>query len=392
MPTIADAPGPNFAPDALREAAERKSGRSDYGSDSYTAALAPLLYSIEHEAALTDAGRREVWGRIVDALANRLTLVAWEKANPGPASAPVDAPLVVLGLGRTGSSILHETLSAAPGRRAPRTWEVRDFSLVHAVTDAASDERIRRLDADIARANDRVPGYAAIHHSDAHVPMECVALTALDLVSIQFATIAWAPTYREFLVSVDPRSAYQWHQRALRFLQAGKPRARWVLKAPMHSLYIDTLAQTYPDAMIVQTHRDPTTVLASMCSLYATLRQARSDRTDTQGQAAADVAYTVEGIQRAVDYRNDHPDFDVRCRDVSFKEFMADPAATLAGIHEHFGVELTGQARSAMLGYLRNRPRDKYGRHHYSLEQFGLTHEKLVPLVADYTHRFARFL
>jgi hypothetical protein len=381
-----------FTPESVRREAEAKAGCDDYGSDSYVAAMEPLLWSLEHEAGLNALGRREFHGRITAALANRLTVVAWEKANPELTAAPVAAPIVILGLGRTGSSILHETLAAAPGMRTPLIWQVREFSLVQQVTDAHDDPRIREIDAAIARKNEITPGYAAIHYEDAHIPMECVALSILDMVSSQFSTVAWTPTYRRFLTETDARSVYRWHRRALRYLQANTPGGRWVLKAPMHSLYIDAMIEAYPDALLVQTHRDPAEVIGSMCSLCETLRRPWSDRSDLSGDAAADTAFTAEGVRRAVRYRRDHPEVDARICDVAFRDLMADPAGMLGRIYATLGLDFTDAAREAMTGYLNGRPREKYGRHSYSLEQFGLTARDIAPPFAEYIDRYRDYL
>ena len=382
--TVGTADTADFSPSALREAAARKAGSDDFGSDSYTTALAPLLHSIEHEMQLNARGRAEVWQRIVDALANRLVVVAWEKANRGLAEAPIQAPIFILGLPRTGSSILHETLAAAPGMRTPLIWEVRDYSLVHEVEDAHADARIQEIEAAIARKNAAVPGYAAIHYETPHIPMECVALTVLDLVTPQFSTLAWAPTYRRFMLSHDARETYRWHRRALRFLQARTPGMRWVLKAPMHSLYTAALIATYPDAILLQTHREPVNVVGSFASLCATLRKGWSDDVRPAGQAPDDAAYAAELVMRAVRFRAANPAENGRFHDVAFKSFMTDPEATLTGIYAHCGLPFSEAARGAMLGYLDGRPQTKYGTHSYSLEQFGLTREGLDDLFVDY--------
>ena len=356
------------------------------------AALEPLLDSISHEAKLNETGLREVQDRIVNALANRLTLVAWEKDNPEAAAAPIRSPIVILGLPRTGSSILHETLAAAPGMRTPLIWEVRDFSLAHQVSDASSDERIKEIEAAIERKKQLAPGYASIHYENPLIPMECVALTILDLVTVQFPTIAHAPAYRQFLLGHDARITYDWHRRALRYLQFGNPQVQWVLKAPMHSLYLDALLQTYPDARLIQTHRDPVRSLGSLCSLYETLRLPFADHVPIREQAPGDVAYTAEVIQRAVEYRGSHPEEEGRFRDVAFKDFISDPESTLAGIYEHCGLQFTEAVRDATLGYIEQRPREKYGKHTYTLEQFGLDPDRIRPLFADYSQRFAQYL
>lgn len=377
--------GTDFSPERLCDAAARKAGHDDFGSESYMAALGPLLHSIEHEMALNERGRAELHKRIVNALANRLILVAWEKAHPALAAAPIEAPVVILGLPRTGSSILHETLAAAPDLRTPLIWQVQDFALVHSVGDAASDARIAAVEDEIARKNAAIPDYAAMHFENPFIPMECVALTLVDLVSTQFSTIAWAPTYRAFLLESDMAETYRWHRRALRFLQARKePGARWVLKAPMHSLYLAALLDCYPDAVLLQTHRDPQKVVGSFCNLCATLRRAWSEGQDEASHAQADLSYAATLVSRAVDFRHAHPELGHRFHDVAFKRFMAEPDATLGAIFAHCGMDDTPEARAAMLGYLEARPRDKHGTHSYDPAQYGLTPDMIDTRFAGY--------
>jgi hypothetical protein len=375
----------DFSPNALCRDAAQKAGHDDFGSDSYRAALGPLLHSIEHEMQLNERGRAELRKRIVNALANRLILVAWEKANAALAQAPIEAPIVILGLPRTGSSILHETLAAAPQMRTPLIWQVQDFALVHSVGEPASDDRIMAVEQEIARKNAAIPDYAAMHFENPFIPMECVALTIVDLVSTQFSTIAWAPTYRRFLLESDMCETYRWHRRALRFLLARKePGTRWVLKAPMHSLYLDALLETYPDAVLLQTHRDPQKVVGSFCNLCATLRRAWSAQGDEARHAQADLAYAAQLVSRAVDFRHAHPELEQRFHDVAFKRFMAEPDATLAAIFAHCGMDYTPEARAAVLGYLDARPRDKHGTHTYDPGQYGLTPEAIAAQFAGY--------
>ncbi len=374
-----------FSPESLCQSAARKAGNDDFGSDSYLAALGPLLHSIEHEMQLNEPGRAELRKRIVNALTNRLTLVAWEKANPGLAQASIEAPVVILGLPRTGSSILHETLAAAPGMRTPLIWQVQDFVLVHAVDDAASDVRIGAVEDEIARKNAAIPGYAAMHFENPFIPMECVALTIVDLVSTQFSTIAWAPTYRAFLLESDMRETYRWHRRALRFLQARRePGSRWVLKAPMHSLYLDALLNCYPDAVLLQTHRNPQKVVGSFCNLCATLRRAWSEGGDEAAHAQADLAYAAQLVSRAVEFRNANPGLEPRFHDVAFKHFMAEPDETLEAIFSHCDMDISPEARAATLGYLEVRPRGKHGTHSYDPAHFGLTPEAISAKFSGY--------
>jgi hypothetical protein len=382
---------PTFTVDAIRQAAEKESGHRDFGSDSYLPGLEALLYSIEHESQLHFLGRMAIFRQIVAALANRLTVVAWEKANPDLAAAEIRAPLIVLGLGRTGTTILQETLASAPGMRTPLQWEITNYSLVGTVVDPKTDKRIERIQTDIDRTDKIVPGFSAIHYYDAFTPSECIGLTALDMCSEQFSAMAWAPTYRDFLLSHDHRSVYHWHRRALCYLQASTPTVQWVIKAPTHSAYLDAILSMYPDAMIINTHRDPTEVVGSMCSLFATLRRGFSDHVDAVHQGRRDAAYAAQIIQRAVDFRRGHAEVELQFCDIAFKKFVTDGEGTLATIYAHFGLDFTAEARAAMLDYLAGRPREKYGTHRYDLAQSGLSIEALAPLFAEYTHRFGAY-
>ena len=382
----------DFDVDLICEDAAREVGHDDFGSDSFRRSFDPLVYSAEHEADLNERGRAEMRSRIVAALANRLTVVAWEKAHPGLVGQPIVAPIVILGMPRTGSTILHETLSTAPGMRSPMTWEVTDFALAHDVDDPRSDPRVIDIDAAIALENERVPDYAAIHYSDAFVPMECVALTIIDLVSVQFPSMAHLPTYREYLVSMDARETYQWHRRALVYFQSARKTSRWVLKAPAHSLYLRALEATYPDARLVYTHRDPRKVIGSVCSLYETLRAPWSDTSDLAVRARSDLDYTATACVRATEYRAERPDLDQRIHDVSFTEFMRDQRGTLGQIDKALDLGLRPEAHTAMADYLENRPREKYGKHRYSLDHFGIDDADVRDHFARYLGRYSDFL
>lgn len=384
---------PAFQPDAIRAAAEKISGYADYGSDSYAAGLATLCHSMENEAALNQMGRFVLFRQVVAALAGRLTIVAWEKANPEAAKAPIEAPLIVLGLPRTGTTILYETLAAAPNSRAPLTWECRDYALAHDIADTTEeDPRLAKLGKQMQQVDRLMPGFSAIHKFGPYVPTECIGLTLLDMASEQFCAMAWLPTYREFLLHSDFRSPYSWHKRGLRYLQSTQPDKSWVLKTPMHTGYLDELLRAYPDADLIQTHRDPMRVIASVANLYRVSRGGWSDIPNSPERAADDAAYYAEFVQRGVAFRKDNPDQAARFIDIPFKAFVEDPMAQIQKIYEYFGREFSAEASGAMQNYLTNRPREKYGKHVYSAEQFGFTKSKYDPVFAEYVEQYGEYL
>lgn len=385
--------GPRFTVVGIRKAAERIAGASDYGSDSYLPGLEKLCWSLEHEAELNQMGRMVLHRQIANALAGRLTIVAWEKANPQAARAPVDQPLFIIGLPRTGTTILFETLAADPGRRAPLTWECRDYALAHSVCEPAEqDPRVAKITKQMAQVDRLMPGFTAIHHFGPFVPTECIGLTLLDLASEQFGALAWVPSYREFLLNNDFATAYEWHKRGLRYLQATQPGKSWILKTPMHTGYLDQLIKTYPDARFIHNHRDPMRVIASVANLYRVSRSGWSDTPNSAERARSDAHYYLEFIRRALAFRAAAPDEASRFFDVAFKDFVADPMPVIENLHTHFERPLTEEGFAAMSDYIANRKRDKYGTHVYSAEQFGFTEAEYGPHFADYVSRFGDYL
>lgn len=385
--------GPSFNPDAIRKAAEKISGHSDYGDDSYSPGLEKLCWSLENESGLNQMGRMILHRQVANALAGRLTVVAWEKANPKAAEAPIIEPLFVIGLPRTGTTIMFETLAANPDMRAPLTWECRDYELAHSVTQPPEkDPRVIKLGKQMMQVDRLMPGFTAIHHFGPFIPTECIGLTLLDMASEQFAALAWMPTYRKFLLENDFASAYEWHRRGLRYFQATQPDKAWILKTPMHTGYLDTLIATYPDAKFIHNHRDPMRVISSVANLYRVSRSGWSDDPNTFERAKSDAHYYLEFIRRALAFRANDPDEKTRFFDVAFKEFVSDPMPLIERMHTHFERPLPEASFQAMASYLENRPREKFGKHHYTPEQFGFTEEEYNPLFKDYVERFGDYI
>ncbi len=384
---------PRFTPESLCASAEKIAGANDYGSASYKPGLEALCWALENEAELNQMGRIVLHRQIANALAGRLTLVKWEKAHAEAAKAPIRTPLFVIGLPRTGTTILFETLAADPHLRAPLTWECRDYALAHTANDPPEeDPRLIKLSRQMAQVNKLMPGFTAIHHFGPFIPTECIGLTLLDMASEQFAALAWMPSYRAFLLENDFKSAYHWHKRGLRYLQFTQPSKSWVLKTPMHTGYLPSLIEAYPDAQFIHNHRDPMQVIASVANLYRVSRSGWSDAENTPERARSDAHYYLEFIRRAVAFRAQDGQEATRFFDVAFKDFVQDPLPLIEKLYEHFERPLSEEALDAMSHYLANRPREKYGKHLYSAAQFGFSEEEYGPLFADYIARFRTYL
>jgi hypothetical protein len=288
---------------------------------------------------------------------------------------------------RTGTTLLHGLLAQDPAARAPLTWEVADPCPAPQSATFESDPRIaaaRATERDIEKI---APGFLAIHPSGAQLPQECVSLTAPEFVSMQWEATFAVPSYQRWCEAHDHAAVYRWHRAFLQHLQSRHRRERWVLKTPAHLLALDALFAEYPDALIVQTHRAPSQVVASLASLECTLRGAASDGLDPrdQGREAADL---IERMLRAgVASRAAHPEREARFCDLAYPELVADPIASVRRIYEHFGLATSKAFEARMQRFLADNAADKHGVHKYAPAAFGLDVAELDLRYAFYTQR-----
>ena len=380
---------PSLLPSAaLISKARKQTALSDLGDESFIPALEKLADSLETQARLSQLGRIAVHGMLLDNLKLRLELTEYRKQRPEVAQQNITRPLFVLGLPRTGTTILYELLAQDPAHRAPSTWEVAQPIPPAMRETFHTDPRIAEVEESVKKMELLAPGFQAIHAMGAELPQECVALLAPHFISDQFGVSFHVPEYRHWTLEQDMTAAYQWHKKFLQHLQVDYMEQRWVLKTPPHLAYLDTLINQYPDAAIVQTHRAPMDVLGSIASLSCTLHSAFSDDIDPMviGQAEAD--YFAEMLRLGMQQRDAMSDENSRIFDVQFEDILSDPIAVIEKLYEHFGFEFSDKVRVAMQSYLNNRPRDKHGEHRYTLEKFGLSQRQHAPLFADYCERF----
>ncbi len=358
--------------DALCAEAARRTRLDDFGDARFRDPLRRLLAAFESEAALTVLGRWMVRQDLVRLLENRLRMTDELHRHPEIAAGAVTAPIFVVGLPRTGTSILHELLAQDPASRVPMSWEVmRPWPPPDAAT-FETDPRIAEVEAHLAGVDRLLPDFKKIHPMGARLPQECVALTAHDFATMIFHTTHRVPSYQAWLESTDLRWVYASHRRQLQYLQWKVPAARWILKSPGHLWALDALLAVYPDARIVQTHRDPLKVIASLTSLVTVLRSLASDAIDPLEIARDWTARLAMGLERAMDVRARGTFPSSHVFDVHFPDLMADPIATIRRIYEHFDMMLSPLAEERMRAFLGDNAADKHGTHQYALGATGL--------------------
>ena len=372
---------------ALRAAAE-STGLDDFGDGGFREGLRILLRALEEEAQLTLLGRLMARAEVARILESRLRIEKIFRDHPEIEDEEIVAPIFVTGLARTGTSLLHELLWRDPGNRAPITWEM----MYPAAAVAGSGEdiagTIARAEREVRIQDHIVPAMRTMHELGAELPNECIYIFAHEFASDMFTGFFRIPSYTLWKGTADPAPWYAYHRRFLKLLQWKRPRRRWVLKAPSHMSHLETLFQTYPDAHVILTHRDPLQVLGSLADLMASLQWMRSDdpHYDEVVQAMAfGYAYLPGKVMEQRDSGALPAD---RILDVRYPDLVADPIGTVRRIYEHCGDPLTHEAAERLEAWMRQRPKDRHGTHRYAFADTGLDLAAERPRHAAYQARF----
>jgi hypothetical protein len=358
---------------SLLDAARKKTGLSDFGGDGFREGLRKLLDSLEREGRLSLLGCIIARKSIVDLLVNRLEMTDVHRQHPEIARGRIQRPIFVIGMPRTGTSILHELLAQDPANRTPLSWEVAKPCPPPERETYETDPRIAKVDAQLAQTDWLIPGFKKIHPMGARLPQECVAITAHDFASMLFSTTNHVPGYTEWLHNqADLAPVYASHRRMLQLLQWHCPAERWVLKSPGHLWSIDALIKEYPDARLVQTHRDPLKIISSLMSLSLTLRSMASEQVEPGALVREWSGYVSLALERSVTARENGTVKADQVVDVQFDDLLADTFGTIRKIYDQFGLEYTAEAESRMRRFLAENPSDKHGKHTYRFVDTGL--------------------
>lgn len=353
--------------EALIQAAIDEAGTDDFGDPRWREGLDVFVDALEREAELNDIGNVMVPGEITGYLRDRLGIMAYRNEHPQIADVDVVPPIVIVGQGRTGTTILHDLLAQDPANRVPLTWEVDRPCPPPETATYATDPRIAEVNETLAMVDMVLPGFRAMHPMGAQLPQECVRMTGSEFRSMIFPTAYRVPSYGHWLLhEADMAPLYDWHRIFVQHLQSQHPTDRWVLKSPAHIWSLEALLAEYPNALLVQTHRDPLRIIASLSSLVAKLRELATDRTTVPEAAAEFAEYIVDGLDRSVIARETGAVDNSRFVDLQFAEFMADPFGTIGAIYDALGLELTNETEGRMRAFLAANPQGAHGVHEYT--------------------------
>ena len=374
--------------DSICAEARRRSRLEDFGDPPIDPALTILVKSLEVEADLHPLGRFLMRVHLRDLLETRLRLIrTWSEGLAALEASAIERPIFITGMPRSGSTFLHELLAEDPENRAPRVWEVMFPIAVRRKPSKKIDPRERKAAASLWWFRRLAPGADSVYPMRAWSPHECVAIHSYTLLSQEFVSISRIPTYEAFLRTADLGPTYRWQKRFLQHLQAGCSNKRWVLKSPDHVYGLDKLLTVFPDAAIIQTHRNPVDVLRSQIQLTRVLEGmfARSRDRELRIREARKVGQISDYITR---FRDARPEVARQFIDVTYRELVSDPLGVVKRIYERLNLRLTEPAVERMRRLASARSRYQRGKAGPKLGDLGLEGADDAYGFSDYWSRF----
>lgn len=364
----------------LLEEAKRRAGSSDFGSLWFREAMAVQLKSMREEADLSPAGRRVQTDRIVNGLVNRLRLFDAINKHPEIMKEKVHVAGVILGLPRSGSTMLHRLIGNAPGNTAIKWWETQNPSPFPG--EKQGDPAPRRkaaqdiLDYMIAH----MPDLMSIHPMSLDEPDEEIIVMDQTFLSTMAESYMWIPTFVRYFEKADMHHSYQDLKTYLKFFQwqdPGRKGKQWFLKTPGHLAAPQTVLDTFPEATFLMTHREPTRCVPSYCSMVASLYTSTSNHVDFK-KIGQHWAYRWSSmLRRLVEIREKNPALDAKFVDIMYKDLTKDPIAMAKTIYGRIGRPFNAETETAMRAWFARNGRDNRPTHQYDLEKFGLSEAQL---------------
>ena len=352
---------------SLLAQAAANTGLDDFGDDGWQEPFEILLDAIEREANLNLIGRLFTRSDLLIHLEGRLRVTDWYVRHPELSRERVDAPVVITGLGRSGTTILQEVLAEDPQFRVVRMWEAKYPCPPPEPATYLTDPRIERAEQ-VTTLQDRItPEWRRMHKVGGALTVECIEFMYSSFLSEAFSASFQVPSYSAYLAKADLRPAYRWHRRILALLQSRHRARHWLLKGPTHLPVLPLLLETYPDARVILLHRDPVKALASVVDVVGTLFWMRTDQPfagDSFGSyLQADPV--ARNLERVIGWLEDGTLPRERVCNVRHRDFATEPEAAIERIYAELGLGLGGAAMDAMRAYLASKPQGVFGEHLY---------------------------
>ncbi|HET9628565.1 MAG TPA: sulfotransferase [Novosphingobium sp.] len=369
-----------FDAEELMRRARAQTGLDDFGDTPFEEALERLCRSVREDVPRTPEAIALIEGHVIKYLCDRLRMTADRATYPEIAQQTIRAPLVIIGLPRSGTTILHSILSCDPAAHSPLRWLLTYPSPPPRAETFETDPRIARVEAEVEQMD---AGFRAMHRMGAQLPEECNTIQQASFLSVNYPAYIPMPSYSNWLLNeADMTPAYAFGKEFLQHLQAFVRRDYWVLKGPPHLHWVDVLLRTFPDARIVMTHRDPGQVIGSITSMICHLLRSASS-IDPTAIGADQMASWSLAIERTMAFRRswNAPEQFV---DVQYDDLLTDPLSVVQTIYDHFGMELTEETRERMRRFIADNAQEKHGKHVYDLRDYGMDPVQVREAMSDY--------
>jgi len=370
----------------LMAAAQKKAGLTDFGDEVMVEPLKKLIAAINAEAELTAFGKVGAKIRLINILVQRLRAEAVFREHPEILDVEIKNPVFIVGLQRSGTTLLHRLLAADPGLRSLISWEAASPAPVPKRFWHRRDPRI-----DTGVFAQRIfrymaPNFFAVHAVDAMSPEEEILLLDHTFLCTTSEAMYHIPSFVRWLEAQDQTPSYRYFRKLLQLLLWQAPADRWILKTPHHLEWMETLFEVFPDAKILQIHRDPQKTMPSFCSMIGHLWGAFTDHVDPD-VIGRELSRKLERmVTRGMEARDRIG--EERFYDMSYYDLVDDPIEQIAGIYDFIGRPFTGEVRDYITKELGKNEKHKHGIHRYHLDDFGLNKVSLERIFAPYRERF----
>ncbi|MEM7410869.1 MAG: sulfotransferase [Myxococcota bacterium] len=378
-------------PAGLLDEARRVTGLDDFGDPAFREPFERTCHALANEAKLNEVGLGAQRQRLIDALAARALAEHWFRTHPEILEEPIDDPLVIVGLPRTGTTMLHRVIAADPSFDAALWYETRFPSPPRGWDWKSPDPRVEQGRAEVAQTLEFVPALASVHPWDACKPDEEIMLMEPSFLMPMAEAYADVPEFGAWRREQDPTPAYVYLKRILQLLQwqhrrMGRAKDRWVLKAPIHMGHMPQLFETFPGVSVVQTHRDPIESVPSICSMTHYIWQLGCDDPDPIAAGEQWSRIFLDGILACMEFRD--RGHDDRFLDIQFLDTVRDPLGVVARIYAFLDKPLTEFATDQMRQWTEDNAREKRPPHEYTLEKFGLSEAGIERDFGGYRARY----
>ncbi len=374
------------------ELAEERTGLDDWGDDlSFREGLAVLTSAIEDMSPST-VWRHSFRRQIVHFLCQRLHMREDERRSPELVREAIDAPVMIVGLPRTGTTLSHELLALDSTARAPLNWEYAAPWPAPELATFDADPRIALVNASWEAQLAASPELASMLPTSATMPSECNDSMMFHFAGPNYWAWMKVPEHRTWIANATPPGLYRTHKRILQQLQWKGPRGRWTLKSPGFIGDLVDILGVYPDARFVWTHRDPATTIASLSSLVAALQNALLGEYPDPIELGRETRHLwVACLKRGVEARKD-PRVARATLDVPYKELVGDKVGTTKRVHAHFGLEFTDEHRRRIVELEERQPSSQFAKHSYTADDFGVDVASLREELSDYYEEFGELV